>query len=101
MHMNTTHSSDHTFNPRKPIMVFVGLVILTILTVLLAGLDDSNLVALLIAMSVASVKAALVLYYFMHLNHEPLIFKLFLGVAFFTLLAIFVLTFSDYTFRVI
>ena len=69
--------------------------------VLLSGLDVGNTGALLIAMFVASVKAGLVLYFFMHLNHEPLIFKLFLGVAFFTLLAIFVLTFSDYSFRVI
>jgi len=82
-------------------MVFVALIILTIATVLLSGLDVGNTGALLIAMSVASIKAGLVLYFFMHLNHEPLIFKLFLGVAFFTLLAIFVLTFSDYSFRVI
>lgn len=98
MNMN---SAEQTFSPRTPILVFLGLIVLTILTVLLAGLDVSNTGALLIAMSVASLKAALVLYYFMHLNHEPLIFKLFLGVAFFTLLAIFVLTFSDYSFRVI
>ena len=88
-------------NYRSPVLVFIGLIILTVLTVLLAGLDVSNTSALLIAMSVASLKAALVLYFFMHLNHEPLIFKLFLGVAFFTLLAIFILTFSDYSFRVI
>lgn len=98
MNMNST---EQAFSPRTPILVFLGLIVLTIATVLLAGLDVSNTGALMIAMSVASLKAALVLYYFMHLNHEPLIFKLFLGVAFFTLLAIFVLTFSDYSFRVI
>ena len=96
--MNTTEQS---LSPRVPIMVFGALIILTIATVLLSGLDVGNTGALLIAMSVASVKAGLVLYFFMHLNHEPLIFKLFLGVAFFTLFAIFVLTFSDYSFRVI
>jgi len=96
--MNTTEQS---LSPRVPIMVFGALIILTIATVLLSGLDVGNTGALLIAMFVASVKAGLVLYFFMHLNHEPLIFKLFLGVAFFTLLAIFVLTFSDYSFRVI
>ncbi|MBC8374790.1 MAG: cytochrome C oxidase subunit IV family protein [FCB group bacterium] len=95
----TTH--EQSLSPRTPIMVFGALIILTIATVLLSGLDVGNTGALLIAMSVASIKAALVLYFFMHLNHEPLIFKLFLGVAFFTLLAIFVLTFSDYSFRVI
>jgi cytochrome c oxidase subunit IV len=96
--MNT---HEQTLSPRLPIMVFVALIILTISTVLLSGLDVGNTTALLIAMSIASIKAGLVLYFFMHLNHEPLIFKLFLGVAFFTLLAIFVLTFSDYSFRVL
>lgn len=83
----------------NPTIVFIVLVLLTVATVLLSGIDVSDTAALIIALSVASIKAALVLTYFMHLNHEPLIFKLFLGVAFFTLLAIFVLTFSDYSFR--
>ena len=82
-----------------PTIVFAVLIGLTITTVLLSGIDVSDTTALIIALAVASVKAFLVLTYFMHLNHEPLIFKLFLGVAFFTLLAIFVLTFSDYSFR--
>ncbi len=96
--MNTT---DQTLSFKKPILVYVALITLTILTVLLSGLGLGNAGEVIIAMVVASIKAGLVLYFFMHLNHEPLIFKLFLGVAFFTLLAIFVLTFSDYTFRVI
>ena len=95
------NAHEQTQNYRLPILVYVGLVLLTIVTVLLSGLDVSNTGGVIIALSVASIKAALVLYFFMHLNHEPLIFKLFLGVAFFTLLAIFVLTFSDYSFRVI
>lgn len=86
-------------NVLNPTIVFVVLVLLTITTVLLSGTNVSDTAAVIIALSVASIKAALVLTYFMHLNHEPLIFKLFLGVAFFTLLAIFVLTFSDYSFR--
>jgi cytochrome c oxidase subunit IV len=86
---------------RLPFFVYFALIFLTIATVLLAGLDTGNTVSIIIAMSVASIKAALVLTYFMHLNHEPMIFKLFLGVAFLTLLAIFILTFSDYSFRVL
>ncbi len=96
--MNTT---EQNLSPRTPLIVFSALILLTISTVLLSGLDIGNTGALLIAMSVASIKAGLVLYFFMHLNHEPLIFKVFLSVAFFTLLAIFVLTFSDYSFRVL
>ena len=80
-------------------LVFVGLVILTVLTVLLSGLDVSDTAHLIIALSIATIKGSLVLYYFMHLSHEPMIFKVFLAVAFLTLLSILVLTFSDYSFR--
>jgi len=96
--MNT---HEQTQSSRLPMMVFAALIVLTLSTVLLSGLAVSNTITLMITMSIASIKAGLVLYFFMHLNHEPLIFKLFLGVAFFTLLAIFVLTFSDYSFRVL
>lgn len=92
-------SQEHAFRPRLALGVFGALVVLTLLTVFLSGINDSEAVAVLIAMIVASMKASLVLVFFMHLNHEPLIFKIFLGIAFFTLLIIFVLTFSDYVFR--
>lgn len=97
--MNNSHSADHVFNPRGPIIVFFALIVLTVLTVLLSGIDVGNTTALIIAMGVASAKASLVLYYFMHLNHEPLIFKLFVALAFVTLATLFILTFSDYAFR--
>lgn len=96
MNMNT---KEHSFSPRGPIIVFSALIFLTLATVLLSGLDVGNAGALLIAMSVAAVKAGLVLYFFMHLNHEPLIFKLFVALAFVTLATLFLLTFSDYAFR--
>ena len=89
----------HANNSRTPYLIFGALIVLTVLTVMLSGINVSDGMAVIIAMSVATVKASLVLIYFMHLNHEPMIFKIFLAVAFFTLLAIFVLTFSDYVFR--
>ena len=92
-------STNQTFSPKQPLLVFGGLIILTVLTVLISGIDVSEGTALFLAMSVATIKASLVLVFFMHLNHEPMIFKAFLGVAFFTLLAIFILTFSDYSHR--
>ena len=94
--MNT---KEQSFSPRGPVLVFSALIVLTLATVLLSGLDVGNTGALLIAMSVASVKAGLVLYFFMHLNHEPLIFKLFVALAFVTPATLFLLTFSDYAFR--
>lgn len=93
----TTH--DSTFSPRLPLIIFGALVLLTLITVLISGVTESAGIAIILAMLVASVKASLVMIFFMHLNHEPLVFKIFLGVAFFTLSVIFILTFSDYVFR--
>ena len=92
-------STNQAFRPRLPLLIFVALIILTVITVLLSGINVSAGTAVFLAMAVATVKASLVLVFFMHLNHEPMIFKVFLGVAFLTLLVIFVLTFSDYSFR--
>lgn len=94
--MNT---HEQTNSSKTPFFVFSGLILLTIVTVLLSGLNVGDTGAIIIAMSVASIKAILVLNYFMHLNHEPLIFKLFVGLAFITMLTLFLLTFSDYSFR--
>ena len=52
--MNT---KEQSFSPRGPVLVFSALIVLTLATVLLSGLDVGNTGALLIAMSVASVKA--------------------------------------------
>lgn len=89
----------HKISSRTPKIIFSVLIFLTVLTVLATNLVLGDTGALVLALFIASTKAALILTFFMHLNHEPLIFKLFLGIAFLTLLSIFVLTFSDYAFR--
>jgi len=94
--MNTQREN---ISSRIPIIIFSLLIFLTILTVLSSNLVLGDAGSVVLAMFIASIKASLVLTFFMHLNHEPLIFKLFLGVAFLTLLSIFILTFSDYSFR--
>jgi cytochrome c oxidase subunit 4 len=96
-HSDSGHA--HEISNKTPILVFIELLFLTLLTVGLSGIDVSNTTALIIAFSIATIKATLVLMFFMHLHYEPPIFKYFLAVAFFTLLAIFVLLFSDYSFR--
>lgn len=89
-----------TFKYRGPVVVFSLLILLTIITVLTSKyfvLGDAG--GLMLAMSLASMKGSLVLVFFMHLNHEPLIFKLFVGLALLTLATLFILTFADYAFR--
>jgi cytochrome c oxidase subunit 4 len=87
------------FNYRTPVIVFSALILLTLLTVATSSLALGETGSIMLAMFIASVKGSLVLIFFMHLNHEPLIFKLFVALAFVTLATLFVLTFADYAFR--
>jgi len=79
-------------------MVWVALVMLTGLTVTVAGLH-LGAASILVAIAVAAVKGTLVLSRFMHLAQEPPVFKVMLGVAISILVVIMVFTFVDVAFR--
>jgi cytochrome c oxidase subunit 4 len=67
-HGEETHTHDHT---RYYIATILGLFVLTGITVVVAGFDfGSNFVNLMIAMAIATVKASLVVLFFMHLRWE-------------------------------
>lgn len=83
-----------------PIVVFLGLVAFTCITVASSSLALSRSASIILAMVIATMKASLVLYFFMHLKYEKTYFKTFLFVAVFTLSILFIWTFSDYPFRV-
>ena len=68
------------------------------MTVAVAGINLGDY-TLFVALSIAAVKSALVINIFMHIKFEDSIFKVFLGISGFTLLAIFTLTFLDYFYR--
>jgi cytochrome c oxidase subunit 4 len=70
----------------------------TAITVTVAGIDLGDY-TLLVALSIAAVKSALVINIFMHIKFDEPIFKVFLLVSAVTLLVIFVLTFFDISFR--
>ena len=78
--------------------VWLGLVLLTWLTVGVAGLKLGK-ASILGALGIASVKAGLVLTYFMNLRHETRLFRYMLLVAIVTLFTILGLTFTDILFR--
>lgn len=83
---------------RTFILTWITLLGLTVVTVAVAQVDLGAL-NVWIALSVASVKSILVLWIFMHLRQEPLLFKLgFLSMIVF--LAIFIgMTFTDVLYR--
>lgn len=62
--------SEHTTHATKYISVFVGLLVLTAITVGLSYMHFSAVMAVVVALVVASVKGGLVASYFMHLIGE-------------------------------
>jgi cytochrome c oxidase subunit 4 len=87
----------HTVSYGQYLLIWLGLLALTGITVTLAGIDLRRWV-ILTALTIASIKSLLVLRVFMHLKFEERIFKIFVLIAV-TTLAIFIsFTFFDYAF---
>ncbi len=80
------------------IMVWLGLVALTSITVTIAGIHLGSL-TLIAAMVIAAVKTSLVGYHFMHLKFDNMIIKVFVLVCLVIFLTFWILTFSDLSFR--
>ena len=94
---------EEKFHPIKPkiyVIVWVGLLVLTGITVSLAGMDFGRL-SVVVVLIIAAVKSALVLNFFMHLKYEKglLLFKLMIpGIL--AILVLFIgITFFDVAFR--
>lgn len=80
------------------IIIWVGLVVLTGVTVVIAGVNIPQM-AVLVALIVATVKSVLVMSFFMHLKYEPPVFKWMVAVLIVTFAIFLLLTFSDVLFR--
>lgn len=91
-------AGTHVVSYARYILIWVGLVMLTATTVSLAGIDIGRWV-IVTALTIASIKTALVLGVFMHLKFEEKIFRVFVLVAGVTFLIFITLTFFDYAFR--
>lgn len=100
--IKTEHHTEHDHKKHKPgysiyLLVWLGLMTLTAVTVTVAGINFGN-ITVATAMLIASVKAYLVLTIFMHLRVEQTAFKVFVGVAILFLIISLALLFSDYSF---
>ncbi|HUL29566.1 MAG TPA: cytochrome C oxidase subunit IV family protein [Thermodesulfobacteriota bacterium] len=98
--MENTEKDIHLVKYRTYVSVWVGLVVLTILTYTVAvGIHPGGW-AVLVALAIAGTKSGLVLSYFMHLKSEkPLIFKVIIPLVISVFLVFILLTFSDVVFR--
>ena len=97
MEDNNINHGNHISNTTY-ILVWLGLLGLTSLTVSIAGINLGDY-TLFVAMVIAAVKVFLVSSIFMHLKFSDPIFKIFVGIVILTLAVIFLLTFLDYFYR--
>lgn len=79
--------------------VFVALIILTVITVWVAGFDFGAM-NMVIAMLVATTKASLVLLYFMHLKYDHLLNRTIILSSFFFLALLFAFSMGDIISRI-
>ena len=96
--MEQKDSQHPVIEYRTYIYTWFALLILTGVTIYVAGLDLGHL-SVLTAILIASFKAGVVLYIFMHLKYEPPIFKIILFATIATLGVIIGLTFLDVGYR--
>ena len=91
--MNHT-KENHSISYGTLIMVWLGLVALTTMTVSVAGINFGSL-TLILALGIAATKTMLVMNYFMHVKFESKMFKVFISVCIVTFIIMITLTFSD------
>jgi cytochrome c oxidase subunit 4 len=90
--------SQHIIPQKVYYLVFVTLILLTLVTVDVAFYNFGFL-NIYIAMGIATIKALVVVLYFMHLRYSPRLTWIFAGAGFLWLVILFVLTLSDYLTR--
>jgi len=89
---------NHISTYKSHIVVLLCLVLLTILTVTITSvhLGPYNTTA---AMVIASIKASIVLLYFMHLKFDEKIFRFMVTLVIAIYLVVIIITFFDYLYR--
>ena len=94
-----SEEKNHISSYTSSIWVLTALLLLTVATVSITSVNLGPL-SVSIAMFIAGLKATLVLLYFMHLKFDHKIFRLMMTIVLGLFLAIIVLTFLDYSFRI-
>jgi cytochrome c oxidase subunit 4 len=90
----TTHITPY----RTSLVVLITLLLLTSITITVTWIDLSALTVLM-ALVIASVKASIVIRYFMHLKFESSLFKVLVVMVLLIYVLVILLLFFDYLFR--
>ncbi len=91
--------SEHIVYPRVYVTIFLFLLVGTGLTVLAAFQDFPGPLNAVVALTIAVIKATLVVLYFMHVRYSSRLIWLVIAAALFWLAIMFALTISDYSTR--
>jgi cytochrome c oxidase subunit IV len=91
--------SEHIVYPRVYVTIFLALMLGTGLTVVAAFRDFPGPLNAVVALTIAVVKATLVVLYFMHVRYSSRLVWLVVTAALFWLAIMFALTLSDYSTR--
>ena len=89
---------EHIVSPKVYFAVFAALVVLTVATWRVAKMDLGQWNAI-VALTIAVIKATLVVLYFMHVRYSSRLTWVFVGAGFFWLAIMVALTLSDYATR--
>ncbi len=97
------HNDGHIAEAHHPsygvnILVWLGLLSLTAITVAVAGINLGSL-ALTVALIIATVKSMFVVNFFMHVKFDNKLLKIFIGICVIVFVIVLILTFFDLTFR--
>jgi cytochrome c oxidase subunit 4 len=92
------HQTNHITSYRTYGIILVLLLFLTLITITVTWVDAGQL-AIAVALGIACIKASLVLFYFMHLKFDVLLFRILVGMVFLLIFIVFIITFFDYLFR--
>jgi cytochrome c oxidase subunit 4 len=88
--------SEHIVQPRVYITIFLALLVGTGLTVVAAFYDFPGPLNAVVALTIAVIKATLVVLFFMHVRYSGRLIWLVIAAALFWLAIMFALTISDY-----
>ena len=95
----SSQSSSHVVPVGVYLRSFAALMVLLIATLVAARLPLGTGVGSAVAFTIAVVKAAIVVLYFMHVRYGTRLTWVWAGIGFFWLIIMFAITLSDYVFR--
>jgi cytochrome c oxidase subunit 4 len=91
--------SEHIVSVRVYFVIFLALLVGTTLTAWVSFFNFPGPLNAIVALTIACIKAGLVILYFMHMRYSPRLIWIVFGAALFWLAIMFALTFSDYSTR--